>query len=83
MNSFQTLVTLWTIAHQAPLPIEFPWQEYWGGLPLPSPGDPPTFSGEFFTNESQGKPIWGPYLSKNTLKLSKILATYVSYWALN
>ena len=31
--------TLWTIAHQAPLSLGFPRQEYWSGLPFPSPGD--------------------------------------------
>ena len=31
--------TPWTIAHQAPLPMEFSRQEYWSGLPFPSPGD--------------------------------------------
>ena len=34
-------VTPWTIAHQAPLPMEFSRQEYWSGLPVPSPGDLP------------------------------------------
>ena len=34
-------VTPWTIAHQAPLPIEFCRQEYWSGLPFSSPGDFP------------------------------------------
>ena len=29
------------IARQAPLSMGFPKQEYWGGLPLPSPGDLP------------------------------------------
>ena len=28
-----------TLAHQAPLLMEFSWQEYWGGLPFPPPGD--------------------------------------------
>ena len=34
--------SLWppkTVAHQAPLPMGFPRQEYWSGLPFPSPGD--------------------------------------------
>ena len=31
----------WTAAHQAPLYVEFPRQEYWGRLPFPSPGDLP------------------------------------------
>ena len=32
-------VTPWTIAHQALLSTEFSKQEYWSGLPFPSPGD--------------------------------------------
>ena len=31
----------WTIAFQGPLPMEFSRQEFWSGLPLPSPGDLP------------------------------------------
>ena len=34
-------VTLWSIAHQAPLSMEFSRHEYWNGLPFPSPGDLP------------------------------------------
>ena len=33
--------TPWTIAHQAPPSMEFSRQEYWSGLPFPSPGDLP------------------------------------------
>ena len=32
----------WSTAHQTPLFIEFPRQEYWSGLPFPSPGDLPS-----------------------------------------
>ena len=31
----------WTVAHQAPLTMGFPRQEYWSGLPYPPPGDLP------------------------------------------
>ena len=31
----------WTVAYQAPLSMGFSRQEYWSGLPLPSPGDLP------------------------------------------
>ena len=31
----------WTVAHQAPLSLEFSRQEYWSGLPSLSPGDLP------------------------------------------
>ena len=34
-------VTLWNVARQAPLPMGFPRQEYWSGLPLPFPGGLP------------------------------------------
>ena len=33
--------TPWTVACQAPLSMEFSWQEYWIGLPFPFPGDRP------------------------------------------
>ena len=36
-----TLVTPRTVAHQAPLSIGFPSQEYWSGLPIPPPRDIP------------------------------------------
>ena len=38
---FWLFVTLWTVAHQAPLSMEFSSQEYWSGLPFPTPGDLP------------------------------------------
>ena len=42
-----------TLAHQAPLSMEFSRQEYWSGLPSPSPGDLPDWisstKGRFFT----------------------------------
>ena len=31
-------VTPWTVARQPPLSVAFPRQEYWSGLPFPSPG---------------------------------------------
>ena len=34
-------MTPWTVAHQAPLSMGFPRQEYWSGGPFPSPGDLP------------------------------------------
>ena len=38
---YPTLATPWTVAHQAPLSKGFSRQEYWRGLPFPSPGDLP------------------------------------------
>ena len=61
-----------TVAHQVPLSIGFPGQEYCSGLPFPSPGDlpypgvklvsllslvSPAFAGRFFTTAPLGKPL--------------------------
>ena len=37
----QFFAILWTVAHQLPLSMGFSRQEYWSGLPCPSPGDLP------------------------------------------
>ena len=61
-------VTPWTIACQAPLPMEFSSQKYWSGLSFPPPGDVPdsgiepmslslpALAGGFFTTLPPGKP---------------------------
>ena len=40
-KSCQSICDPWTVAHQAPLSMGFPRQEYWSGLPFPPPGDLP------------------------------------------
>ena len=56
-KSCLTLATPWTVACQAPLSMGFSRQEYWSGLPFPSPGDlshpgieprSPTLHADFF-----------------------------------
>ena len=37
LSRVRLFATLWTVAHQAPLSMGFSWQEYWRGLPCPSP----------------------------------------------
>jgi len=77
-------VTPWTVAHQAPLSTAFPRQEYWSGLPFPSPGDlprpgiehkSPALAGRFFTAEPPGDPPWNAYqtLFPHSLLISTIL----------
>ena len=53
----------WTVAYQGPLSMEFSRQEYWSGLPFPSPGDipdpgiehvSPALAGKFFATTHQG-----------------------------
>ena len=41
LNRVQLFRTPWTVACQAPLSMQFSRQEYWSGLPFPSPGDLP------------------------------------------
>ena len=40
-SRIRLFATLWTVACQAPLSMEFSRQEYWSGLPFPSPGHLP------------------------------------------
>ena len=58
-----SFATPWTLTRQAPLPMGIPRQEYWRGLPFPSPGDlpnpeiepaSPVLTGECFTTEHHG-----------------------------
>ena len=60
----QLFATQWTVAHQALPSMGFSRQEYWSGLPFPSPGDlpdpgiepkSPALQVEFFTTEPPGK----------------------------
>ena len=41
LNRVRLFVTSWIIAHRAPPSMGFSRQEYWSGLPFPSPGDLP------------------------------------------
>ena len=41
LSRVQLFTTLWTVAYQAPPSMGFSRQEYWSGLPFPSPGDLP------------------------------------------
>ena len=58
--------TPWTVAYQAPLSMEFSRQEYWSGLPFPSPGNlphpgieagSPTLQADALPSNPPGKPL--------------------------
>ena len=51
-------VTPWTVAHQAPPSMEFSRQEYWSGLPFPSPGDLPNSGIEPGSPALQADTLW-------------------------
>ena len=65
LSCVQLFVALWTVTHQdPPLSMEFPRQEYWSGLPFPTPEDlpdpgikpsflvSPALAGGFFTTSA-------------------------------
>ena len=65
LSRVRLFVTPWTVAHQAPLSMEFSRQEYWSGLPFLSPGDlpnpgirpwSPVLQGDSLPSEPPGKP---------------------------
>ena len=81
LSHVQLFVTPWTAARQAPLSMGFPRQEYWSGLPFPSPGNLPDLwiepmiltplapASEFFTTSTTWEArilILGPVFSPLT-----------------
>ena len=82
--------TPWTVAHQTLLSMVFSRQEYWSGLPFPTPGDlpnpgikpmssmSPKLSGRFLTIVPPGKPVASSYLGYNDLFLCSLVVHHVS-----
>ena len=71
LSRVRLFATPWIVAYQASLSMGFSRQEYWSGLPFPSPGDlpnpgiessSPAFQADAITSEPPGKPY-------NTLKI--------------
>ena len=65
LSRVRLFATPWTVAYQALLSMGFSRQEYWSGLPFPSPGDlpdpgieprSPTLQADALTSEPPGKP---------------------------
>ena len=65
LSHVQLFATPWTVARQAPLSMGFSKQEYWSGLPFPSPGDlpnpgieprSPALQADALSSEPPGKP---------------------------
>ena len=66
LSHVRLFATPWTVARQAPLSMGFSRQEYWSGLPFPSPGDlpdpgiepgSPALRADALTSEPPGKPL--------------------------
>ena len=65
LSRVRLFATPWTVAYQASLSMGFSRQEYWSGLPFPSPGDlpdpgiepgSPALESDALTSEPPGKP---------------------------
>ena len=68
LSCIQLFAIPWTVAHQASLSIRFSKQEYWSGLPFPSPGDlpnpgiepgSPRYRQMLYHLSHQGSPLYG------------------------
>ena len=66
LSRVQLFGTPWTVAYQAPPSLGFSRQEYWSGLPFPSPGDlpnpgiepgSPVLQADALPSEPQGKSV--------------------------
>ena len=65
LSRVRLFATPWTVAHQTPPSMGFSRQNYWSGLPFPSPGDlpnprielrSPALQADALTSEPPGKP---------------------------
>ena len=84
--------TPWTGAYQAPQSMELSRQEYWSGLPFPSPGDlpdpgteprspwPPTLQADALSSERPGKPT---RLTNDVNLTTDKLAMWTDKWYVN
>ena len=96
LGSAQFFVTLWTIAHQAPLSMGFSRQEYWSGLPFPSPGQlpipgwkpgllpcrqSPPLAGGFYCGRWQQLEQWNFYPENFKVPLGSLHFCDLHFWA--
>ena len=88
LSCVRLFATPWTVALQAPLSMGFSRQEYWSGLPFPSPGDlpkpgiklvspvSPALAGGFFTTSSTWKALFNEDYRKKKKKKSHSVCVY-------
>ena len=67
LSHVRLFATPWTVTYQVPPSMGFSRQEYWSGLPFPSPGDlpdpgieprSPALEADALTSEPPGKPLY-------------------------
>ena len=78
LSRVQLFATPWTVACQAPPSMGFSRQEYWSGLPFPSPGDlpdpgieprSPALQADALTSEPPGKLLFQTQFKTDYLSL--------------
>ena len=78
LSRVQLFATPWTVAYQASLSMGFSRQEYWSGLPFPSPGDlpnpgieprSPALEADTLTSEPPGKPNTSWQIDEETVEI--------------
>ena len=92
LSRFRLFVTPWTVTRQAPLSMEFSWQEYWSGLPYPPPDLPnpgikpvsPALQANFLPSEPPGKPYghqpvthWLCFLAPKSIEFCNIYSHFI------
>ena len=76
LSHVQLFATSWTVVDQVPKSMEFSREEYWSGLPFPSPGD----------LSSPGTEPWSPALQAGTLpsespgNVESCIRDYLYFW---
>ena len=83
--------TSWTVAYQDPPSMEFSRQEYWSGLPFPSPGDlpdpgiepqSPALQADTLSSEPLGKPFPEMEITNISWKLQNLCVPYFPFFCL-
>ena len=84
-KSFPTRAIPWAVAHQAPLSMGLTRQQYWSGLPFPSPGDlpnpgteprSPALQADSLLTESPGNSM---QIQMNVLVLRRTVVKYLGW----
>ena len=90
LSRVRLFATPWTVAYQAPPSMGFSRQEYWSGLPFPSPGDlpdpgiepwSPAFQADTLTSEPPGETLV-EYKSQRNFQGCRGLAPQYQWWPL-
>ena len=76
LSHVQFFATLWTVDHQAPPSMGFSRQEYWSGLPCPSPGNLPNPGIKFL-------PLMSPALAGGLYHYDHLGSPSLSEWGAN